>query len=127
MHIVDKGSGAPLVLIPGIQGRWEYLDGAINALSTSFRVITFSLRGEPRSGGVFDPARGFDNYVDQTVEVLDTLRIDRAAICGISFGGLVALRIAACRPNRVSSLILVSTPGPAWRPSKRHVFYARMP
>jgi 3-oxoadipate enol-lactonase len=127
MQIVDKGSGAPLVLIPGIQGRWEYLGPAIDALSSMFRVITFSLRGEPQSGGVFDRARGLDNDVNQTIDVLDALHLDRAIVCGISFGGLVAVRVAACHPERVAALILVSTPGPAWRPAKRHMFYARMP
>lgn len=127
MQIVDKGSGAPLVLIPGIQGRWEYLGPAIDALAASFRVITFPLRGEPGSGGAYDPARGFDNYADQIIDVLDTLHVSRAIVCGISFGGLIALHVAACRSNRVSALILVSTPGPAWRPSKRQMFYARMP
>ena len=127
MQIVDKGAGAPLVLIPGIQGRWEYLGPAIDALSTSFRVITFPLRGERRSGGAYDPARGLDNYADQIVDVLDTLHIDRAIVCGISFGGLIALHAAACHSHRVAALILVSTPGPTWRPLKRHMFYARMP
>src|SRR5471030_911708 len=101
MQIVDKGSGAPLVLIPGIQGRWEYLGPAIDALSTSFRVITFPLRGEPQSGGAYAPARGLDNYADQIVDVLDTLKIDRAIVCGISFGGLIAIHVAACRAHRV--------------------------
>ena len=127
MQILEKGSGEALVLIPGIQGRWEYLRPAIDALSASFRVITFSLRGEPGSGRAYDPARGLNNDVGQIVEALDTLHIDRAVLCGVSFGGLIALRAAARHPARVTALILVSTPGPAWHLSRRHAFYARMP
>ena len=33
MDIIDRGSGPPLVLIPGLQGRWEYLRPAVDALS----------------------------------------------------------------------------------------------
>ena len=46
MQIIDRGTGAPIVMIPGIQGRWEYMRPAIDALAESFRVITFPLCGE---------------------------------------------------------------------------------
>ena len=44
--------------------------------------------------------------------VLDRAGLERAAICGISLGGMVALRYAAVRAGRVSALVLVSVPGP---------------
>ena len=121
------GHGAPLVLVPGIQGRWEYMRPAIDALAASFRVITFPLCGEPASGRRFDPARGLDNFVDQLDAVLDACDLESAVICGISFGGLIALHYAACRPARSSALVLASTPGPAFQLRKRHLFYARVP
>jgi hypothetical protein len=31
--VIDVGHGPPLVLVPGIQGRWEYLRPAIEALA----------------------------------------------------------------------------------------------
>src|SRR5439155_3239404 len=84
MRIVDCGSGPPLVLIPGLQGRWEYLRGTVDALSQSFRVLTFPLSGERGSGLSFERARGLDNYVAQVNAVLDDRGIDRAIICGVS-------------------------------------------
>jgi 3-oxoadipate enol-lactonase len=127
MNTIDRGSGPPLVLVPGLQGRWEYLRPAVEALAGSFRVLTFPLCGEPASRLRFDPLRGFDNYADQILGELDTAQIDRAVICGVSFGGLAALRFAAAHPNRTAALILVSTPGPLWHLRKRHVMYARSP
>ena len=100
MPIIDQGSGATLVLIPGIQGRWGDLRPAVHTLSRSFRVITFPLCGERTSHLPFDPARGLDNYVAQTAEALDYAGVNDAAICGISFGGIVALRFAAAYPER---------------------------
>ena len=120
-------SGQPLVLIPGIQGRWEYMRSAVEALAESFRVLTFPLCGEPTSGVAFDPRLGLDNYVAQVVAILDLQRIDRAAICGVSFGGLAAVRFAATHPERTAALILASTPGPRWQLRGRHQIYARMP
>ena len=127
MKIVDKGSGAPLVLVPPLQGRWEYMSGTVDALAGSFRVITFSLCGERGSGLRFDRARGLANFESQVVQALDDRGIDRAVICGVSFGGIVALRVAAAHPQRTAALVLASTPGPRFRLRPRHLMYARMP
>jgi len=78
----EFGSGPPLVIIPGIQGRWEYVRPAIEALAASFRVLTFPLCGERSSGLSMDPSRGFDNYVDQIVAVMAQANMHRATICG---------------------------------------------
>jgi pimeloyl-ACP methyl ester carboxylesterase len=117
MKIVDRGRGTPLIVVPGIQGRWEYVRPAVDALSESFRVITFSLR----------PSTSLEGFADQIGAVLDDRGLDRAAICGISFGGLGALHFAATRPYKTSALVLVSTPGPRMRLRPRHELYTRFP
>jgi 3-oxoadipate enol-lactonase len=125
--IVERGQGVPVVLIPGLQGRWQYFEPAFDALAASCRAITYSLDGEPGSGRRFDPAAGFDGLAVQVDRVLDQLAIDRAVLCGISFGGLVALRYAVTRPARTAALILASTPGPGFHLKRRHEIYARLP
>ena len=127
MQIVDCGTGAPIVMIPGIQGRWEYMRPAIDALSESFRVITFPLCGERGSRRHLDPRRGLDDFVDQIDDALDDRHLAQATICGVSFGGLIALRFAARRPERTSALVLVSAPGPSFRLRRRHRIYVRLP
>lgn len=127
MALIQFGTGRPLVLIPGIQGRWEYLRPTIDALARSFRVLTFALSGERASGMNFDPALGMDNYARQVASTLDRAGAGDAIICGISFGGLPALRFAAAHPERTGGLILVSTPGPNWRLRPRHRVYSRVP
>jgi hypothetical protein len=69
MNIIDRGTGTPVVLIPGIQGRWEWMAPAVDALAERCRVVTFSLADEPSSGFAADPARGIDNYLDQLDQV----------------------------------------------------------
>ena len=127
MQIIDCGTGAPIVLIPGIQGRWEYMRPAIDALAESFRVITFPLCGERGSRRRLNPTRGLDDFVDQVEAVLDSRDLARATICGVSFGGLVALTFAARRPDRTSALVLVSPPGPTFHLRPRHRVYVRLP
>jgi len=127
MNIIDKGDGTPVVVIPGIQGRWEWMKPAIEALAGSCRVITFSLADEPSSGGPLDENRGFDDYVDQVRDALDAAGLHKATICGVSYGGLIAAAFAARHPDRTSSIVLVSALSPAWKPDVRVRFYLRAP
>ena len=127
MKLVDLGSGAPLVIVPGIQGRWEWMKPAVDALAGECRVITFSLADEPTCDGHFDETRGFDCYVEQVTQALDDARLTTACICGVSYGGLVAAAFAARHPERVSGLVLVSALPPTWHPNARVRFYLRAP
>ena len=99
----------------------------IDALARSFHVVTFALAGERASGLPFDAALGLDNYVSQVRRALDEARIERAVICGVSFGGVVAARFAAAHPNRTAALVLTSAPGPIFHLKPRHLRYARAP
>ena len=124
--MVDVGSGTAIVLIPGIQGRWEWMRPSVDELAKHWRVVASSLPGEPGSARFSDEA-GFDQFVRHVDRLMDAAQISCAAICGVSFGGLVALRYAATRNERVRALILVSTPGPRWKPEPHLARYLRWP
>jgi len=120
--IVDRGEGPPLVLVPGIQGRWEYVVPAVEALSSRFRVVTFPLdMGSPAG-----PA-GIEFEIERLKECLDACRIERAIVCGISYGGAVATCFAATHPARTAALVVASAPGIGWHLRARHRVYARWP
>ena len=127
MHIVDVGSGPAVVLIPGVQGRWEWMRPAVDALASACRVITFSLADEPTADAGFDERLGFDNYVAQVRDALDARHLASATICGVSFGGLIAAAFAREYSARTSGLVLVSALPPGWRPDSRVRFYLRAP
>jgi len=116
MQIVDRGSGPPLVLIPGLQGRWEFYSATVDALAASLRVITFSLDGAD-----------LDGYARQVVDAMSRAGVERATLCGISFGGLIALRCASRHQARCEKLVLASTPPPALRLRRRHQIYLKAP
>jgi 3-oxoadipate enol-lactonase len=123
----DKGAGQPIVVVPGIQGRWEWMRPGLEALARHYRTISYSLCGDIGSGARIDPALGFDSFLRQLDAVLDQKAIDRTVLCGVSYGGMIAVRYAARRPDRVSALILASAPGPHWRPNARQAKYAERP
>lgn len=127
MKIIDVGSGVPVVLIPGVQGRWEWMRPAVDALAARCRVITFSLADEPTAEAACDPADVFSSYVQQVAEALHARNLERAVMCGISYGGLVAAGFAARHPARTSALVLASALPPSWRPDRRALFYLRAP
>ena len=62
--MMDTGTGVPIVMIPGIQGRWEWMEPAVEALAARCRVVTESLPGDPGSSMPLDHARGFDAFVE---------------------------------------------------------------
>ena len=127
MTIIDRGSGTPVVLVPGVQGRWEWLGPAVDALAKRCRVITFSLADEPTSHGRFDEEAGFASYVRQIEDALDAAGVSGATICGISYGGLVAAAFAGRRPGRTEALVLTSALPPSWKPDRRVRFFTRAP
>lgn len=117
LKMFDEGSGPAIVVIPGVQGRWEWMMPALRALSARCRVISYSL------GAV----KTFEDLVAQVDGVLDERGVRTAAICGVSFGGLIATKYATARPERTAALVVVSTPSPAWAPSAAQARYLESP
>lgn len=127
MRVLDIGQGVPLVVVPGIQGRWEWMAPAIDALAAFARVITFSLDDAHAGPHGTDPSTGFAGYVTQLRDAMDTAGVDRAVVVGISYGGLIAAEFAARHPDRLLGLVLVSAITPDWTPDARVRFYLRAP
>jgi 3-oxoadipate enol-lactonase len=118
------GEGPPLVLIPGMQGRWEWLAPTVDALGQSFRVATFSLCGEPGTPPLGDD---FDIHLAQVDAAIEALGGQPAMLVGVSYGGWVAVRYAARRPARVRGLVIASTPGPGFELTPRFARWIRAP
>lgn len=125
--MVDLGQGSPIVLIPGLQGRWEWMRPAVEALARHHRVVSFSLCDERTSPFPCDPARGFENYVAQVGTAMDRAGLREAAIAGVSYGGLIAAEFSARHPERVSSLVLASALHSHWRPNQDQQRFLRSP
>src|SRR5262249_47264947 len=104
----EWGDGPPLVLVPGLAGGFELLGPLARLLARDFRVISYQLRGED---DCFALRRRFGHadLVDDLHEFLDLMSLERPALMGVSFGGTLALSLAARRPSRVDSLVLQGT------------------
>jgi pimeloyl-ACP methyl ester carboxylesterase len=125
--MTDIGTGPPLVLVPGLQGRWEWMRPAVDALARRFRVLTFSLAGDKGSGTVLAADATFDTYVGQIDAALGEAGEPSATICGVSFGALIAFRYATLHRRRVRQLILASPLPPDFELKGRFRLYRRAP
>ena len=107
-------SAPPVLLLhgsgPGVTAyaNWRL---TIPALATRVRVVAPDLVGfgftERPDAVVYD----MDTWVGQVVGLLDALGIERASVVGNSFGGALALRLAARYPDRVDRLVLMGSVG----------------
>lgn len=111
------------MLLPGIQGRWEWMAPAVDALRHSGVVLTFSLGDDTAADG----RSAFDVWTDAIDRRLADAGIARAILIGHSFGGLPAIRYAARRPDRVAGLVLISTPAPRYTLSRTDRVLVRHP
>lgn len=112
------GHGPPLLVIPGLQGRWQWMRPGIRVLASHFRVATYSLAGDAEEVLPL-AATSFDDLVRQARNVLARAGMSRATVCGVSYGALIATRLAARYPDLVSALILASPLPPDFTPDAR--------
>lgn len=71
-------------------------------LALGLRMISVERNGLGESP--LDPARGYGDYADEVLAVLDHLGVEKFAIVAISGGGAYAAHLAAAAPERVLSL-----------------------
>ena len=114
----ETGSGAPLLLLHGLGGTWQYWGRSMELLAGRARCVALDLPGFGKSDATPD---GFelDSAADRLAEAVRALGAVPAAVCGHSLGGPLAVRLARRHPDAVSRVILVGPsglgPAPAWQ------------
>jgi pimeloyl-ACP methyl ester carboxylesterase len=108
MHYLDfPGPGPAIVLLHGLSANANEFCGLVEqGLSRTHRVIAPDLRGRGRSG---KPATGYSmaDHAADVIALLDHLGLDRVVLGGHSFGGLLAIYMAAKFPARVLKVIVI--------------------
>ncbi|MEU0370827.1 alpha/beta hydrolase [Streptomyces sp. NPDC006283] len=109
----QAGQGPDVVLLHSTVCDRRMWDAHWQALvETGHRVLRCDFRGfgdTPAKTGPYDDA-------DDVLELLDTLGVERATLIGASYGGEIALEIAARSPQRVGGLLLLCPGRPGHRP-----------
>lgn len=102
------GAGDPLLLIPGLGSDAATWINFLPLVDKDFRVILVENRGSGRSS---KPADGYSTsaMAEDVFALLEHLEADRAHVIGKSMGGMIAQVLAARHPERIRSLVLVSS------------------
>ena len=118
---VTVGEGKPLLLLHGWGTSLDTFTAMAGDLSRQFRVTAFDFPGH--GGSEMPPATWtVDDFVALTVELIQTLGLERPSILGHSFGGRVAIKLAAAHPEALDRLVLVDAAGvPPARTLKRRL------
>jgi non-heme chloroperoxidase len=101
-------NGPPVLLIHGVTDSSHSWSSVMPYLAGEYRVYAPTLRGH---GDSSKPAGGYQIsvFAEDMIAFMDKLGIDRASVVGHSLGSLVAHQLASVYPQRVSTLVLVSS------------------
>mgnify|MGYP006278154683 CR=1 FL=1 len=102
------GEGQPLILIHGLGVTHQMWKWQIEELKKDFKIIVYDIPGHGQSENKFED-NVYRGLADDLVGLMDHLDIEKAALCGLSLGGRVALATAVHHPDRVSKLMVSST------------------
>jgi len=101
-----RGEGAPILFIHGFPFDRTVWRHQLAGLSRWKRIAP-DLRG---AGASSVPADGYSvaQYADDIVQVLDTLELDRAVVCGLSLGGYTLFELLRRHAGRVRAAVFCS-------------------
>ena len=115
------GDGAPVLALHGLASSAHWYDIVAPLLRDRFRIIAPDQRGHGQTTQASD-GYGWRSVASDAVGLLDMLDIEKAVVFGHSWGGNVAVGLAAHYPERVSALVMIDggffspqmLPGATW-------------
>ncbi len=108
IHYVEMGEGQPVLLIPGAFTTYRTWNRVLPELALHNRVLAVDYVGV---GDSDKPERGFrytvEEQADVMAEMIVTLRLSKVSVVGASYGGAVALNLAARYPGLVEKIVCI--------------------
>ena len=103
------GSGAPVVLLHGGPGLSDYLGSLAEEIAGGYTTFRYQQRGlEPSTlSGPFT----IDCHRRDALDVIDHTGADTVVLVGHSWGGHLAMHLAASNPERLRALVVVDPLG----------------
>jgi 3-oxoadipate enol-lactonase len=119
LHYETVGEGRPVLLLHGFTNHafaWAAQLGPL--VHAGHRAILPDLDGHGRSPPA-DRVTTVAALAEDAVALLDHLWIERAVVCGLSLGGMVAQQLAVAAPERVAGLVVANSRPEADTPELR--------
>ncbi|MEO8547021.1 MAG: alpha/beta fold hydrolase [Sphingomicrobium sp.] len=102
------GDAVPILFLHGVGSDKSVWAPQLAHFGQSRRAVAFDYPGYGES----DPAPSGttrDDYAAAILAAMDSLAIERAHVCGLSLGGVIAIAMHAAAPDRCASLILADS------------------
>lgn len=107
--VAERGTGgSAIVFLHGVGSDKSVWKPQLDHFGTSYRSVAFDYPGYCDSGPAPEGTTR-DDYAAAMLAAMDQLGIDRAHICGLSLGGVVAIAMHALAPRRCISLIIADS------------------
>ena len=108
--VAERGSGdrLPILFLHGVGSDKSVWSPQLEHFGGVRRAVAFDYPGY----GDSDPAPddcSRDDFAAAVLAALDALSIERAHVCGLSLGGVVAIAMHAAAPERCASLVLADS------------------
>ncbi|HEV2514085.1 MAG TPA: 3-oxoadipate enol-lactonase [Devosia sp.] len=100
--------GLPVILVNSLGTNLHIWDDLVPLLGLRYRVLCYDKRGHGLSDAPPGPYR-LDDHVADLLGLVEQCGFRQFSLCGISIGGMIAMRIAAQHPGRVRRLVLCDT------------------
>jgi pimeloyl-ACP methyl ester carboxylesterase len=120
VHYVDRGSGAPIVMIHGLAGVLQHFTHSlVDRLSSRFRVIALDRPGAGYSTRPRGTPASLPAQARTIARLIRSLGLERPLVVGHSLGGAIALALALEHPDIPKALALIAPlTQPETRPPK---------
>jgi 3-oxoadipate enol-lactonase len=107
-HLPRPGAPA-LLMLNSLGTSLEMWDDQLTALSERYELIRYDNRGHGKSTSGSSAELTMEQLGRDALAVLDACGIARAHLCGLSVGGMTAMKIATLWPDRVLKVALCNT------------------
>ena len=111
---LEAGSGEPVIMLhgsgPGVSAlaNWQH---NIGTLAQRFHVLAPDIVGFGATERPDDLVYSLRTWTDHVWAFLEAHGIEKTSVVGNSLGGRIALQMATDRPDRITKMVLMGTPG----------------
>jgi len=120
-------NGPAIVVLHGALASSAHVLSELAPLLSTFRVYAVDIIGQSVKSAEVRPSVSDNAYGVWLAEVMEGLALPRAHVIGVSYGGFVALRLAAHAPARIERLVLLVPAGVVGGPPLDGFFKVGLP
>jgi 3-oxoadipate enol-lactonase len=108
VRVTGRADAPAVVFANSLGSDLNIWHAVVERLGLAARSVRYDIRGHGLTQAT-PPPYSIAELARDLEQILEALEIRRAIVCGVSVGGMIALRLAASRPDLVDGLVLCDT------------------